>query len=167
MTILFKNCGPVPVDKILSIVMPAMTIMKEQGLNQFGFRGKVNKSGMIDYGERAVKAELSSWNFWREGFEDGLLMSYLNEYSNYQIGRIRLMRIPSRTCYTWHRDPTPRLHIPLITHPSAFIIVQEQSKHLPCGSLWWVNTMVNHTAINCHDQDRWHLVYEVSFSPNS
>lgn len=162
---LFKNCGLVPVDKILSTVMPVINLMNEQGLNQYGLRGKLDENGNVEYGEGKLNSKLSSWNCWRGGFEDGSLMSYLHEYSKYQIGRIRVMRITGRSCYSWHRDPTPRLHIPLITNSAAFVIVQDQSKHLDCGSLWWVNTTFNHTAINCHTQDRWHLVYEVSSTP--
>lgn len=167
MTELFKDCGQVSISELMPLLKPTIELMKKEGLTQYGFTGRVLTDGEIDYGEGKTRsrAKLSDWHHWRPGFEDRQLLSFLKEYSNYQIGRIRLMKIPPRTCYSWHRDLTPRLHIPLITNSTAFMIVKEQSKHLTYGKLWWVDTTRYHTAMNCAEVDRWHLIYEVAADP--
>ena len=69
------------------------------------------------------------------------------------------MRMRPKTCLSYHYDPTPRIHIPLITNPSCFLLVNKKAYYLKSnGSAYSVNTKKWHTAINASFEDRTHLV---------
>ena len=74
------------------------------------------------------------------------------------------MWVNPMSCYSLHKDSTPRIHIPLITNPSCYFIFKENNtpegiiQHLPVGSVYWTNTTVSHTFINCSELPRLHLV---------
>lgn len=84
----------------------------------------------------------------------------INEYmEKYNMFRTRIMVSLPRTTLTWHRDYTPRIHIPITSNPNAFILVKDRLEHLKVGNCYWVNTMCQHTAINCDSKDaRIHIV---------
>ena len=39
--------------------------------------------------------------------------------SKFKLGRVRILLKKPRTTLSWHRDPEPRLHIPIITNPGS------------------------------------------------
>ncbi len=97
-------------------------------------------------------------------FNENFKNSYLYEVFlslPYQIGRFRLMRMRSRTCYSVHRDSSIRLHLPLVTNPQALMIFPNDSLvvHLPAdGHVYLTETTILHTAMNGGLDDRYHLV---------
>jgi len=42
--------------------------------------------------------------------------------SKYKLGRIRILLKQPRSTLSWHRDPEPRLHIPIITNPGCHMV---------------------------------------------
>jgi len=73
--------------------------------------------------------------------------------------RTRVMNLKSKTCYTYHRDITKRIHIPIETNKDCFMIVNKEVKHYPAdGNYYIVDTTQYHTALNASNQDRVHLV---------
>jgi hypothetical protein len=78
--------------------------------------------------------------------------------TDFNIGRTRFMIMKDRTCLTWHRDATPRLHIPIITNIGCKMIWENFVCHMKPGMLHWVNTTEFHTALNASREDRLHLV---------
>ena len=79
--------------------------------------------------------------------------------SKYKLGRVRILLKQSRSTLSWHRDPEPRLHIPIITNPGAIMVVDNVAKHLPAdGSVWITNNTKYHNAFNGGEEDRIHLV---------
>ena len=65
--------------------------------------------------------------------------------------RARLMRMKSRSCYSIHRDQSPRYHIAIFTNPLAKFIFIEKERifHIPSdGYLYWTDTREVHTFIN-------------------
>ncbi len=79
----------------------------------------------------------------------------------YKIGRFRIMRVKSRTCYSVHKDSTMRIHLPLVTNPQALMIFPDEPLvvHLPAnGHVWLTDTRKRHTAMNGGLDDRYHLV---------
>lgn len=79
----------------------------------------------------------------------------------FPTGRCRIMRLMSHRCYSVHYDSSPRVHLPLVTNPDAFLAFPEQSKlfHLPAdGSMYLADTRLRHTAMNGGSAERFHIV---------
>jgi hypothetical protein len=77
------------------------------------------------------------------------------------VFRTRLMLVKPKTCYSIHRDPLPRIHLPVITDPDCLMYFPEKkiTEHLPAnGFSYWVNTKEKHTFMNCSEINRIHLV---------
>ena len=64
-----------------------------------------------------------------------------------------------RTTLSWHRDPEPRLHIPIITNPGCMMVIENVAKHLPAnGRVYITNNIKYHNAFNGGEENRVHLV---------
>ena len=82
----------------------------------------------------------------------------------FPIGRTRILGKPQYNCNSWHRDPEPRLHIPIISNPGSLFIVNHHATHLPAdGSVYFTDTRGYHTALNGGDYDRVHIVAALAF----
>ena len=82
--------------------------------------------------------------------------------TKYQIGRIRLLWKLPRTTLSWHRDPEPRIHIPIVTNFGARMCVDDVVHHMPAdGSVWVTDNTKYHNAFNGGEEDRVHLVATV------
>ena len=79
--------------------------------------------------------------------------------SKYKLGRVRVLLKEPRSTLSWHRDPEPRLHIPIITNPGSIMVIDNVAKHMPAdGSVWITNNTKYHNAFNGGEEDRIHLV---------
>ena len=79
--------------------------------------------------------------------------------SKYKLGRVRLLLKEPRSTLSWHRDPEPRLHIPIITNPGCLMVIDNVAKHMPAdGSVWITNNTKYHNAFNGGEENRIHLV---------
>ena len=79
--------------------------------------------------------------------------------SKYKLGRVRILLKESRSTLSWHRDPEPRLHIPIITNPGCLMVIDNVAKHMPAdGSVWITNNTKYHNAFNGGEENRVHLV---------
>lgn len=77
----------------------------------------------------------------------------------YNLKRTRLMWIKPKRCYSLHRDFGPRIHIPLITNPSAMFVFKETGLvHLPVGKVYLVDTRQVHSFANFGETERLHLL---------
>ena len=77
----------------------------------------------------------------------------------YKLGRVRVLLKEPRSTLSWHRDPEPRLHIPIITNPGSIMVIDNVAKHMPAdGSVWITNNTKYHNAFNGGEQNRIHLV---------
>jgi hypothetical protein len=82
--------------------------------------------------------------------------------------RTRIMRMPSKYCYSFHQDYSPRLHIPIITNTKCFFLLgtdnpnitgDEEIKTYPAdGNYYYIDTTKYHTAVNASFEDRIHIV---------
>jgi hypothetical protein len=74
--------------------------------------------------------------------------------------RTRVLRLFPQQCYTYHKDPTKRIHIPLISNEKCFLIVGKELIQLPAdGSHHLIDTTQLHTSINAHGRkERIHIV---------
>jgi len=85
---------------------------------------------------------------------------YLNSIlKEYGMLRTRLLRLKPFDCYSYHIDPTPRIHIPLINDEYCLGIIDDVVYRLPAdGSVYAVDTTLRHTFLNGGDYDRLHIV---------
>ena len=67
----------------------------------------------------------------------------------FKLGRVRFLLKEPRSTLSWHRDPEPRLHIPIITNPGCMMVIENVAKHLPAdGSVYITNNIKYHNAFN-------------------
>ena len=79
--------------------------------------------------------------------------------SKYKLGRVRILLKEPRSTLSWHRDPEPRLHIPIVTNPGCLMVIDNVAKHMPAdGSVWITNNTKYHNAFNGGEENRVHLV---------
>lgn len=79
--------------------------------------------------------------------------------SRVPIGRMRLLSKGLYNCNSWHRDPEPRIHVPIISNPGSLFVVNHHVTHLPAdGSAYFTDTRGYHTAMNGGLVNRVHLV---------
>jgi len=77
----------------------------------------------------------------------------------FKLGRVRILLKEPRSTLSWHRDPEPRLHIPIITNPGCMMVIENVAKHLPAdGSAYITNNVKYHNAFNGGEENRVHLV---------
>ena len=77
----------------------------------------------------------------------------------FKLGRTRILLKEPRSTLSWHRDPEPRLHIPITTNPGCLMVIDNIAKHMPAdGSVWITNNTKYHNAFNGGEEDRVHLV---------
>ena len=77
----------------------------------------------------------------------------------FKLGRVRLLLKEPRSTLSWHRDPEPRLHIPIYTNPGAIMVIDKVAQHMPAdGSVWVTNNLKYHNAFNGGEENRVHLV---------
>ena len=77
----------------------------------------------------------------------------------FKLGRVRILLKEPRSTLSWHRDPEPRLHIPIITNPGCMMVIENAAKHLPAnGSVYITNNVKYHNAFNGGEENRVHLV---------
>jgi len=78
---------------------------------------------------------------------------------NFKLGRVRILLKEPRSTLSWHRDPEPRLHIPIITNPGCKMVIEDVAKHMPAdGSVTITNNTKYHNFFNGGEQERIHLV---------
>ena len=84
----------------------------------------------------------------------------------FKIGRMRILLKEPRSTLSWHRDPEPRLHIPIITNKGCRMVIEDVSKHMPAdGSVTITNNTKYHNFFNGGEQNRIHLVACVLENP--
>ena len=97
-------------------------------------------------------------------FVDDFKNTYFKEVydqltKKYKLGRMRILLKEPRSTLSWHRDPEPRLHIPIITNPGCIMVIDNVAKHMPAdGSVWITNNTKYHNAFNGGEENRIHLV---------
>lgn len=83
---------------------------------------------------------------------------YIELSKQYKLGRVRLMKSKPKTCLSWHRDSSPRIHYPIKTQEGCLMIIENEVIHMPLNTWWLTDTLKNHTALNSSKEERIHLV---------
>ena len=122
------------------------------------FWTKPNSSGKEVLRDKEVNEEAYT-EFVKE-FENTYFKEVYDTLSKkFKLGRVRILLKEPRSTLSWHRDPEPRLHIPIITNPGSIMVIENVAKHLPAdGSVWITNNTKYHNAFNGGEEGRIHLV---------
>ena len=93
-------------------------------------------------------------------FQNTYFKEVYNKLSEkFKLGRVRILLKQPRSTLSWHRDPEPRLHIPIVTNQGCLQVIGNAAKHLPAdGSVWITNNTKYHNAFNGGEENRVHLV---------
>ena len=100
------------------------------------------------------------YNMLNPYFKDTIFEKLIVDYKMY---RTRFMWVNRMSCYSIHKDYTPRVHFPLITNPECYFVFKENDTtasitYMETGNVYWADTRKNHTFINCSEMERLHLV---------
>ena len=110
--------------------------------------------------QRESKIDEHKYTEFVEDFKNTYFKDVYDQLTRkYKLGRMRLLLKEPRSTLSWHRDPEPRLHIPIYTNPGAIMVVDNVAKHMPAdGSVWITNNTKYHNAFNGGEENRVHLV---------
>tara|TARA_Y100000590_G_scaffold194012_1_gene220435 strand:+ start:1944 stop:2534 length:591 start_codon:yes stop_codon:yes gene_type:complete len=110
--------------------------------------------------QRDQKIDESKYSEFIKDFKNTYFKEVYDELSKrYKLGRVRLLLKEPRSTLSWHRDPEPRLHIPIYTNPGCLMVIDKIAHHMPAdGSVWITNNLKYHNAFNGGEENRVHLV---------
>jgi hypothetical protein len=92
-------------------------------------------------------------------YQGTIIEEIVNKFS---LTRTRWMWVGPYACYSIHQDSSSRIHIPLVTNKDCyFLFPHVDFFHFEPGHVYWADTTLPHTFINCSDQHRLHLVGSV------
>tara|TARA_R110002051_G_scaffold132285_1_gene205899 strand:- start:40 stop:591 length:552 start_codon:yes stop_codon:yes gene_type:complete len=113
--------------------------------------------------ERERYVDEGMYTLFNPAFEETYFKTvYDRLLTRYELGRVRILKLEPRTCLSYHRDPEPRVHIPLTTNPGALMIVDQFAVNLPTdGRVYFTNTLKYHSVLNGGETERIHLVATV------
>ena len=90
--------------------------------------------------------------------------------AQYKICRARIMIMQPKSCYSWHQDTLPRLHIAIKTNEHCRMAFETGTWHIPADGFVYATKTTNfHSAFNgSFDSQRIHLVmsYNKKFGDN-
>ena len=114
-------------------------------------------------GKEAVRDKMLDETLYTEFVKDFEYTYFKEVYDTlakrFKLGRVRILLKEPRSTLSWHRDPEPRLHIPIITNPGCIMVIENVAKHLPAdGSVYITNNLKYHNAFNGGEENRVHLV---------
>lgn len=101
-----------------------------------------------------------NYNLLNPFFKDTIFEKLINDFHMF---RTRFIWLGANTCYYFHRDSYARIHIPIVTSQHSYFIFRNGLiENLELGSVYLVDTRMEHTAINGNEEARLHLVGSVS-----
>jgi hypothetical protein len=160
------------IDYLADIIAEARDLVQripfENNQTQFSLQVKhPNESdwytscGRIQQGDKKINEE--DFKYIQPELKGSSIEKWLLSFDR-PIFRARLMVMNPRTTYSIHMDPTPRIHLPLITNVQCLMCFPRDQvmRHLQAdGTSYLVNTTVPHTFMNCSTEQRIHIVASV------
>ena len=159
-TLNIKNFGAIPVNQIPN---------DEESVKGHNIRGVYwtipNESGKEEM--RDIPIDESKYTQLVPEFENTYFKEVYSTLSKkFKLGRVRLLLKEPRSTLSWHKDPEPRLHIPIITNLGCSMVIENVAKHLPAdGHVTITNNTKYHNFFNGGEQSRIHLVACVLENP--
>ena len=155
-----SHFGAIPLNQILN---------NDNSIKGHNIRGKywtiADESGKEV--SRDIEIDESKYTQLVPEFKKTYFEEVYNEIrKNFKIGRVRLLLKEPRSTLSWHKDPEPRLHIPIITNLGCSMVIENVAKHLPAdGTVTITNNTKYHNFFNGGEQARIHLVACVLENP--
>lgn len=163
---LFKNLYKIENFNLLK--QEILNILKINGVDQDGIprsqlicQGLTPNSNNWDTGIGRIEeldiSEEKKYCHLNTDLKGSILESIINRHNAY---RTRIMIMHHKSCYSVHSDPSPRLHIPILTNRGNWMVWPNYSKcvHLNTGYVYWTDTTKDHTAFNGTLEQRIHVV---------
>ena len=109
---------------------------------------------------RDIEIDESKYTELVPDFEDTYFKEvYETLKKRFKLGRVRLLLKEPRSTLSWHKDPEPRLHIPIVTNKGCMMVIENVAKHMPAdGTATITNNKKFHNFFNGGEQARIHLV---------
>tara|TARA_B110001452_G_scaffold65339_1_gene52135 strand:+ start:115 stop:723 length:609 start_codon:yes stop_codon:yes gene_type:complete len=110
--------------------------------------------------ERDIEIDESKYTQLVSHFQNTYFEEVYNTLKKkFKLGRVRILLKEPRSTLSWHRDPEPRLHIPIITNLGCRMVIDNVAQHMPAdGSVTITNNKKYHNFFNGGEQSRIHLV---------
>ena len=83
---------------------------------------------------------------------------YNDMKSQFNIGRVRIIKLASGKVMSWHADDSKRLHYPIKTQTGCSMVIDNEVMHIPQDTWWLTDTTLKHTAFNASRSNRYHIV---------
>lgn len=79
---------------------------------------------------------------------------------DHNLCRTRLLKIPQKSCYSYHMDGFKRVHLAVYTNVNCFFVIEDNIYRIPSdGFAYLVDTTKLHTFVNSDKKlERIHLV---------
>lgn len=153
-----------PRPELLLGVIDALTKYPLDERNQLCLTSRVGTKDPLYDGVGKLEGAESDYRVFNEEFRGTFLETIYNrvcEWSPHGIGRVRIMRMGPKSCYSMHADKTMRYHLAVMTDRNAYLVFHGQPPfHIPMdGHLYETDTQYKHTAMNTADTARIHLVF--------
>ena len=118
-----------------------------------------NGNEKIHVPEKEIILEEKDFNFLCRSFDNTLFEDVYRELTkHFKLGRVRLMESKPKTCLSWHKDSSKRLHFPIKTQEGCYMVIDNEVCSLEENSWYITDTTLPHTAFNASKEDRIHLV---------
>jgi hypothetical protein len=110
--------------------------------------------------KRSVQLKEIDFNKICDLFKNTYIETVVNLLHNqFEVYRGRFMYMRYKTCLSSHKDDSYRIHIPLITNPNCFMVINDVIYKMNENATYITNTTLEHTAVNAGITDRLHLVF--------
>ena len=111
--------------------------------------------------ERKQKHDYKTKDFKFPLFDN---MPYINGLMlGFDMTHTRAMILKPKTCYSYHKDRSKRIHIPVYTNEDCWLILNKRVFHTPAnGNYYVVDTTNMHTAVNTSQEDRLHILGNIN-----
>ena len=139
------------IDKILT----ELKSLPEYG-TQIGLQGWNKHTDPFEACGKTAELKKSETEYTVPLFDIPYTNSIIKELGLY---RTRLMNMKPVSCYSYHKDYSKRIHIPLITNEKCFFVINGEAVWTPAdGNYYEIDTTQMHTFVNGSFQHRLHIV---------
>ena len=140
----------IDINRITDELSNLSDIMKKENQIMLQTTSKLSNKDMF-FGVGSFK-EYRDMGLKESDFDSPLFddMPYINSILHeLKMYRSRILILKPKSCYSYHVDASPRIHIPIITTPNNFMVIEDKCYWMPAnGSAYYTDTERMHTFVN-------------------